>query len=48
MISNISQIISQYKEDKQPVFNTCFINNEERLKAFCSIHREVMQVVDDI
>ena len=45
---NFSQIISQYKEDKQSVFNTWFINNEERLKAFRSIRRGVMQVVDDI
>jgi type II restriction enzyme len=48
MNGNLSQIISQYKEDKQSVFNTWFINNEERLKAFRSIRRGVMQVVDDI
>ena len=34
---NLSQIIQQYKEDQQSVFNTWFINNEERLKAFRSI-----------
>ncbi|MEO6870350.1 MAG: hypothetical protein ABI168_11935 [Ginsengibacter sp.] len=45
---NLSQIIQQYKEDKQSVFNTWFINNEERLKAFRSIRRGVQQVVDDI
>ena len=48
MNSNLSQIINQYKEDKQSVFNTWFINNEDRLKAFRSIRRGVMQVVDDI
>jgi type II restriction enzyme len=48
MNSNLSQIIKQYKEDKQSVFNTWFINNEDRLKAFRSIRRGVMQVVDDI
>ncbi len=48
MNSNLSQIISQYKSDNQSVFNTWFINNEERLKAFRSIRRGVMQVVDDI
>lgn len=48
MNSNLSQIIQQYKEDKQSVFNTWFINNEERLKAFRSIRRGVMQVIDDI
>src|SRR6266496_5501747 len=48
MSPNLSQIIQQYKEDKQSVFNTWFINNEERLKAFRSIRRRVMQVVNDI
>ena len=46
--NNLSQIISQYKEDKQLVFNTWFINNEDRLNAFRSIRLGVMQVVDDI
>jgi len=48
MNSNFSQIIQQYKEDKQSVYNTWFINNEERLKAFRSIRCGVMQVIDDI
>lgn len=48
MSSNLSQLIRQYKEDKQSVYNTWFINNEERLKAFRSIRRGVIQVIDDI
>ncbi|MHA4807850.1 hypothetical protein ACX0G9_07080 [Flavitalea flava] len=48
MNNNLPQIIRQYKEDNQSVFNTWFINNEDRLKAFRSIRRGVMQVVDDI
>ncbi len=48
MNSNLLQIIQQYKADRQSVFNTWFINNDERLKAFRSIRRGVMQVVDDI
>lgn len=48
MNSNLFQIIQQYKTDKQSVYNTWFINNEERLKAFRSIRRGVMQVIDDI
>ena len=48
MNSNLSQIIRQYKEDKQSVYNTWFINNDERLKAFRSIRRGVMQVICDI
>ena len=48
MNSNLSQIIRQYKEDKQSVYNTWFINNDERLKAFRSIRRGVMLVIEDI
>src|SRR6266496_886784 len=48
MNDNLSQIIQQYKADNQSVYNTWFINNEERLKAFRSIRRGVMQVVNDI
>ena len=48
MNSNLSQIIRQYKDDKQSVYNTWFINNDERLKAFRSIRRGVMQVIYDI
>src|SRR6266498_2457891 len=48
MSPNLSQIIQQYKADNQSVYNTWFINNEERLKAFRSIRRGVMQVVEDI
>lgn len=45
---NFPPIIQQYKSDKESVYNTWFINNEERLKAFRSIRRGVMQVIDDI
>jgi type II restriction enzyme len=48
MNNNLAQIIRQYKEDNQSVYNTWFINNEERLKAFRSIRRGVMQVIEDI
>ncbi len=47
-MNNLSAIIAQYKSDKESVFNTWFINNEERLKAFRSIRRGVMQVIEDI
>lgn len=47
-MSNLSPIIQQYKFDKESVYNTWFINNEERLKAFRSIRRGVMQVIGDI
>lgn len=48
MNSSFASIIQQYKQDNESVYNTWFINNEERLKAFRSIRRGVMQVVDDI
>lgn len=40
MNSNLTQLIRQYKEDNQSFYNTWFINNEERLKAFRSIRRD--------
>jgi type II restriction enzyme len=48
MESQIQHIIQQYKSDNQSVYNTWFIDNEARLKAFRYIRRGVMQVVDDI
>jgi type II restriction enzyme len=41
-------IIQQFKSDPASVYNTWFINNEDRLKAFRSIRRGVIDVVDDI
>ena len=37
-----------YKTDPESVYNTWFISNEERLKAFRSIRRGVGTVVEDI
>ena len=37
-----------YKADPESVYNTWFISNEERLKAFRSIRRGVGAVVEDI
>ncbi len=48
MPTNLDNLIKQYKADSQSVYNTWFINNEDRLKAFRSIRRGVMQVVEDI
>ncbi len=44
----MEQIIKQYKESPDLVYNTWFVNNEERLKAFRSIRRGVIQIIDDI
>ena len=48
MSENLSQIIQQYKSDSDSVYNTWFVNNEDRLKAFRSIRSGVMQIVSDI
>ena len=48
MHKQLNEIIQQYKTDKESVYHTWFINNEERLKAFRSIRRGVLQVVEDI
>lgn len=41
-------LLEKYKCDKESVFNTWFINNDERLKAFRSIRRGVQKVILDI
>lgn len=48
MSDNLSLIIDKYKADNQSVYNTWFINNANRLKAFRSIRRGVQQVIIDI
>lgn len=47
-MNDLSTIINEYKSDPESVYNTWFINNSERLKAFRSIKRGIMQVIDDI
>lgn len=41
-------ITQAYKADPESVYNTWFVSNEDRLKAFRSIRRGVGTVVDDI
>ncbi|NOX67914.1 MAG: hypothetical protein GXP15_01895 [Gammaproteobacteria bacterium] len=48
MNQNLKSIISRYKEDKETVYNSWFVNNDERLKAFRSIRRGVFNVIEDI
>ncbi|MBI3586245.1 MAG: hypothetical protein HY088_03840 [Ignavibacteriales bacterium] len=47
-MTTVEQLIDGYKQDRESVYNTWFVNNEERLKAFRSIRRGTLQVVDDI
>ncbi len=44
----IHSIIQGYKDDPESVYNTWFINNEERLKAFGAIRRGIEEVITDI
>lgn len=47
-MQNLHQIIQQYKNDTESVYNTWFIDNDQRLKAFRTIRRGIIQVVEDI
>lgn len=42
------QLVNRYKTDAESVYNTWFINNDDRLKAFRTIRRGVHQVIADI
>lgn len=48
MNREFEEILEEYKSDEESVFNTWFINNDERLKAFRSIRRGVQNVIQDI
>ncbi len=45
---DLQELLNKYKSDEEAVYNTWFINNDERLKAFNSIRRGVQIVVQDI
>jgi len=47
-MNNLSPIIQQYKSDTESVYNTWFVDNDQRLKAFRIIRRGIFQVIDDI
>jgi type II restriction enzyme len=48
MPNNLIETITIYKKDSESIYHTWFINNEDRLKAFRSIRRGVLQVIEDI
>ena len=48
MSQDLKSIIDDYKKDEESVYNSWFINNDERLKAFRSIRRGVVDVIEDI
>ncbi len=48
MSDHLKLIIHKYKQDSESVYNTWFLDNEARLKAFRTIRRGVQDVVQDI
>jgi len=44
----MDELITKYKNNPDLVYQTWFINNDDRLKAFRSIKKGVIQVIDDI
>lgn len=48
MIANLKELVQRYKTDPESIYNTWFIDNEERMKAFRSIRRGVTEVVGAI
>lgn len=48
MSDHLKLIIDKYKKDPESVYNTWFLHNEARLKAFRTIRRGVQDVVQDI
>ncbi len=48
MSNDLHQIIQAYKTDPESVYNTWFVGSSDRLKAFRSIRRGVLQVIQDI
>jgi type II restriction enzyme len=48
MCDQLKPIIDKYKKDPESIYNTWFVDNEARLKAFRTIRRGVQDVVQDI
>lgn len=48
MAQRFRELIEAYRQDEDGVYNTWFVNNDERLKAFRSIRRGVIDVVEEI
>lgn len=48
MALNLKELVEQYKVDNESVYNTWFIYNEKRMKAFRSIRHGVIDIVKSI
>ncbi len=45
---SINELVTRYRSDNESVYNTWFIDNDARMKAFRSIRRGVMTIVESI
>lgn len=48
MFINLKEIVEKYKYDKESVYNTWFIENDTRMKAFRSIRKGVIETIESI
>lgn len=48
MAANLKELVQRYKADPESVYNTWFVDNKTRMKAFRSIRRGVNEVVSAI
>ncbi|MDC3417016.1 hypothetical protein [Aquibacillus salsiterrae] len=44
----MEEIIKSFKEDPESVYHTWFLNNDDRLKAFRSIRKSLVKVINEI
>jgi type II restriction enzyme len=44
----VEQILKEYKNDKESVYHTWFLNNDDRLKAFRTIRKGLEKVITEI
>lgn len=48
MLENLEKLIRNYRTDVESVYQTWFINNTERLKAFRTIRSGIKEVIEEI
>lgn len=48
MEANLRSLVSKYRNDPESVYNTWFVENKARMKAFRSIQRGVVEVIEAI
>jgi type II restriction enzyme len=46
--SNFTELVKRYKEDSESVYNSWFVYNDTRLKAFRTIRRGVLDIITSI